>query len=228
MAKHDARDPKTQLVRTDLISLLMRGLAMLRLLSTPTDFTELEAQGLIQRDSNNWWRCTNPWALPDDAAAKITEMESDCVGFKLRFSRPRLKKLRDEMEKWMESRGIEVPRATAVLATRRPEEDEPVAPPVKKGDRIAVRGSSGTGCFLVRVINVARCAKCHAIILWARTDSGKRIPLDPWPPGFTVTRSHFPGRCPRRRQAGLGVEPEKTPAGRLERLQFLLLGTAIR
>ena len=116
--------------------------------------------------------------------------------------------------------------STSALATR-PLGSEPGTPSVS-GDRIAVRSSSGKGCFLVRVINVARCAKCDVIIVWARTDSGKRIPLDPWPPGFTVTRSHFPGRCPRRRQAGLGVEPEKTPAGRLERLQFLLLGTAIR
>ena len=232
MAKRDVRDLKTQLVATDPISVLVRGLAMLRLLSTPTDFAELEAQGLIQRDSDNWWRCRNPWALPESAAAKITEMESDCVGFKLRFSRPRLQKLRKEMEQFLAEHGIEVPPDLSPLLTRPPddekEEEGQESHRVEKGDSITVRSSNGKGCFLVRVINVARCAKCHAIILWARTDSGKRIPLDPWPPGFTVTRSHFPGRCPRRRQAGLGVEPEKTPAGRLERLQFLLLGTAIR
>jgi hypothetical protein len=227
MAKRDdARDPKIQLVRTDLISLLVRELALLRLLSTPTDFAELEAQGLIQRDSNNWWRCTNPWALPDDAAAKISEIESDCVGFKLGFSRPRLQKLRKEMEQFLGEHGIEGPPDLSPLLTRPPDDEEEEGQEshwVEKGDTIAVRGSSGRGYFLVRVINVARCAKCNAIILWARTNSGKRIPLDPWPRGFTVTRSHFPGRCPRR-QAGLRVEPEKTPAGRLELLRSLLFG----
>jgi hypothetical protein len=49
----------------------------------------------------------------------------------------------------------------------------------------------------------------HAIIHWARTDSGKRIPLDPWPRGFTVTRSHFPGRCPRRSRRDFGLSRRK-------------------
>jgi hypothetical protein len=157
-------------------------------------------------------------------------MESDCVGFKLRFSRPRLHKLREEMEQFLAEHGIEVPPDLSPLLTRPPddekEEEGQGSHRVEKGDTIAVRSSSGTGYFLVRVI--ARCAKCHAIILWARTNSGKRIPLDPWPREFTVTRSHFPGRCPRRRQAGPRVEPEKTPAGRLELLRFLLLGTPTR
>jgi hypothetical protein len=128
-------------------------------------------------------------------------MESDCVGFKLRFSRPRFQKLREEMEQFVAEHGIEVPPDLSPLLTRPSDDEEEEGEGshwVEKGDQVAVRGSSGKGYFLVRIINVARCAKCGAIILWARTNSGKRIPLDPWAPGFTFTRVHFPGRCPRR------------------------------
>jgi hypothetical protein len=217
MAKRDARNPRTQPDYTDPISLLVRLTQELRLLSTPTDFAELEAQGLIQRDVNDWWRCKNPWALPEDAATKITEMESDCVGFKLRFSHPRLQKLRDEMEQFIAEYRIEVPPDLSALFTRPPNDEEEEegqgSPRVEKGDTIAVRSSGSKGYFQVQVINIARCAKCGATILWARTKSGKRIPLDPWARGSTFTRVHFPGRCPRRPQPGLRVEPEKSPAG---------------
>jgi hypothetical protein len=136
------------------------------------------------------------------------------------------------MEQFLAEQGIEVPPDLSPLLTHPPDDEEEGegqgSHRVEKGDSIAVRSSSGKGFFPVRVINVARCAKCDAVILWARTNSDKRFPLDPWPLGSTFTRSHFPGRCPRRPQAGLRVEPEKTPASALERLRFLLMGASSR
>ena len=44
---------------------------------------------------------------------------------------------------------------------------------------------------LVRVLKVARCSNCGGWIVWARTAAGKKIPLNPWAFGSSVTKSHF-------------------------------------
>jgi transposase len=49
-------------------------------------------RGITVRKGRRHIEAALPGTLPEDAAAKITEMESDCVGFKLRFSRPRFSK----------------------------------------------------------------------------------------------------------------------------------------
>jgi hypothetical protein len=101
-----------------------------------------------RRDLNDWWRC-DPWALPDNAAAKITEMESDCLGIKVRFSRPKAHQLREEMEQFIAEYAIEVPSDLPPLFTRPPDKEEqaPNSHRVEKRDKIAVRSSNGRSCF---------------------------------------------------------------------------------
>ena len=62
---------------------------------------------------------------------------------------------------------------------------------VEAGDTIAVRGSAGYGAFLVHVLNVAPCSNCGMWIVWARTQAGRKIPLNPWAFGSSVTKGHF-------------------------------------
>lgn len=133
------------------------------------------------RDVNSWWRC-DPWSLPDNAAAKITEMESDCIGIKVRFSCPQFQVLRERWNSSWRNTALKFlrtsPRCSRVRL--RTGEESLESGPVEKDDRSAVRSSNGE-CFFCRVTNVARCRLCSAWIVWARTASGKAIPLQPWP-----------------------------------------------
>jgi hypothetical protein len=78
------------------------------------------------------------------------------------------------------------------------ESDDPAAQWTEKGDRIAVKNSNGREWFPV-VTGIDRCRHCGAIIVWARTEKGKKIPLNPWPLGADVTNAHFKV-CFRRRK----------------------------
>jgi hypothetical protein len=72
----------------------------------------------------------------------------------------------------------------------------------EKGDTVSVKSSSGRGWLRVAVTGIDRCRRCGAIIVWARTENGKKIPLNPWPLGADETRSHFKACFRRRKQWG--------------------------
>lgn len=114
-----AKRAPAKLVQNPVL-LLARLILELRALSTPTDLAELEARNIIQPAPDGWWRCPVVAALPDDAAVKITEMEQDSIGCRVRFSRPRLKGLCHKMEKLAAAWGLQVPTAPpAAQAMRR-------------------------------------------------------------------------------------------------------------
>jgi hypothetical protein len=189
------------LLGPDPITLLLRLRGELRLLNTPLDLAYLEASGLVIRDADDWFRVPDIWKLPLSAAHRIIEAEADCISPRVRFATFRLRAEYEEMEQFVKEANLDALPPPPPLEVSRPEpsrDDDDGARRTEKGDRIWVRGSDGRGWFPVTVTGVDRC-RCGAIIVWGRTENGKKIPLNPWPLGADETRSHFKA-CFRRRK----------------------------
>jgi hypothetical protein len=217
MMQRTPAHPRLQLDPNPVL-LLARLIIELRDVSTPTDLAELAAHGILYYDADGWWRCPSVAALPDDAAVKITAMEQDCIGWKVRFSLPRLEALCREMERLAAAWGVQVPatgpeagavrawlqQATTALPPHAPPVTGPGVPPNGNGNgqgalqalpgtEIAVLCSGARSrCFWVTVTGFDRCRNCGAWIVWGRTRKNRKpIPLEPWLAGQTCTRSHF-------------------------------------
>jgi hypothetical protein len=203
------------LLGPDPIALLLRLRDELRLLNAPLDLNSLEASGLVVRDADNWFRVPNIWKLPKDVAHRVSEIESDCIGTKIRFGDLRLKAAYEEMEEFALEYGLDdLPSPPeSEISPVEPENDDEGPRRMEEGDRIAVKGSNGRGWFRVTVTGIDRCRGCGAMIVWGRTEKGKRIPLNPWPVGADETKSHFKACFRRRRPWGLAYELSRAGGG---------------